>query len=563
MSLAAFNHEAKEFLCASRPEVLCVAGKWGVGKTYGWNGILKATRTSIPLKHYSYVSLFGLGSLDEVRRAIFENSVPSSSAGDIPDIASLGSTLKGLPTNWRKGGALARLFAPFGDYSAIFEKIGYFLVREQVVCIDDLERKSSSLDMRDMLGLISQLKDQKACKVVVLLNDEQLGDDGEEFRLQLEKVADTAVRFEPTATEAAEIGVDTSLPFHQDLRSAVIALGITNIRTIKRIERLAIRLEHALESYDTRIITQAVQSLALFSFAKQQPGDAPSLEFLRNFNPYEAMLAENGQQVSHPEWRALLSRYGFSSVDNFDRVILQGVESGHFNYQLLIAEANSLKDQLQRGDADERFTQAWRLYHGSFDDNADEVMEQLAKAVREVPTVITPANLSGTISLLKELRWGGNLADLIEGYVAAHSNRDREFWDLEASTFGYDVGDPDVQAAFNEKLLTFDEKVNFDQSLMALGLGGGWNRRDLACAAAQDEDRYFEAFKRLKGAELERALAGGLQFRSIANANPQMRAVTEMTEGALRRIAEESEINRRRVIQKGVTVDAIEEDTAH
>lgn len=43
-----------------------------------------------------------------------------------------------------------------------------------VVCFDDIERKSDFLKMKDFLGLVFQLKEEKQCKVVLLLNTEEL-----------------------------------------------------------------------------------------------------------------------------------------------------------------------------------------------------------------------------------------------------------------------------------------------------------------------------------------------------------------------------------------------------
>jgi hypothetical protein len=51
----------------------------------------------------------------------------------------------------------------------------YFsLVQNQIVCIDDLDRRSKTLDLRDVLGLISFLREQRGCKVALILNAEKL-----------------------------------------------------------------------------------------------------------------------------------------------------------------------------------------------------------------------------------------------------------------------------------------------------------------------------------------------------------------------------------------------------
>ena len=55
--------------------MLCINGAWGVGKTFLWRQALDQLRKagSLPFTRYSYVSLFGLNSLDDVKSALFEN----------------------------------------------------------------------------------------------------------------------------------------------------------------------------------------------------------------------------------------------------------------------------------------------------------------------------------------------------------------------------------------------------------------------------------------------------------------------------------------------------------
>ena len=45
------------------------------------------------------------------------------------------------------------------------EAWSFMSVSDSLICIDDLERKGSSLELKDVLGLISLLKEQKKCKV--------------------------------------------------------------------------------------------------------------------------------------------------------------------------------------------------------------------------------------------------------------------------------------------------------------------------------------------------------------------------------------------------------------
>ena len=67
--------EIKRFLIGSNPAVLCISCEWGVGKTILWRLVLDELRNAkkLSISRYSYVSLFGLNSLDDMKASLFEN----------------------------------------------------------------------------------------------------------------------------------------------------------------------------------------------------------------------------------------------------------------------------------------------------------------------------------------------------------------------------------------------------------------------------------------------------------------------------------------------------------
>jgi hypothetical protein len=84
MSTRLVENEIRRFLADKEPEVTCITVHWGVGKTFAWNKHLKEAQKlgKIGLARYSYVSLFGVTSLDDLKYAIFENTVQSSEIGE-------------------------------------------------------------------------------------------------------------------------------------------------------------------------------------------------------------------------------------------------------------------------------------------------------------------------------------------------------------------------------------------------------------------------------------------------------------------------------------------------
>src|SRR5262245_36205631 len=69
-------------------------------------------------------------------------------------------------------------------------------------------------------------------------------------------------------------------------------------------------------------------------------------------------------------------------------------------------------------------------------------------------------------------------------------------------------------------------------------------------------DDFYKVFKTRKGRDLRLTIYGGLMFRSIANADEEMKRVTEKAEAALRKIGCESPINARRIRKYGIEIES-------
>ncbi|NJM08464.1 DEAD/DEAH box helicase family protein [Candidatus Gracilibacteria bacterium] len=89
------------------------------------------------------------------------------------------------------------------------------VLRDTLICIDDLERKGGDLELKDVIGLASSLKEQRQCKVVFIVNDGSLStEEQESYQRHGEKVVDFEFKFAPTPLEAFQYIVQ---PNHQTL----------------------------------------------------------------------------------------------------------------------------------------------------------------------------------------------------------------------------------------------------------------------------------------------------------------------------------------------------------
>ncbi len=127
-----------------------------------------------------------------------------------------------------------------------------------VVCFDDFERLSPSIKLEEVLGLIAELKEQKECKVVMILNEGKLGDNKETLDKYKEKLIDYEFSYDPKPSESLEILQDKLTAFKECelLQNYLTEHKINNIRVISRI----------------------INALNDFSFIQTDIQDAPEVE---------------------------------------------------------------------------------------------------------------------------------------------------------------------------------------------------------------------------------------------------------------------------------------------
>jgi hypothetical protein len=552
------KNEIRKFVAKPNAEVLCIRGKWGVGKTFTWTTELTEAQQhrQVALDRYSYVSLFGVNSLVELKAAIFENVIELKNGIKKPDLNTLDEFVSTV-SSWRKLTRLGQSI-PFvskfigNDLTGV---VTFMTIRDQIICIDDLERRGQKLDIGDVLGLISYLREQRNCKVVLILNDEQLKADAKkDFEKSLEKVADISVTYEPAVSESVAIAIKATDELHKTVAERCTALGITNIRVINRAVRYVEVLAPLLAEYQPDVCRTAISSLVLFSWANDQPEAAPTLNFLENKSPSHYRSRRDGEMPpSEAAWNALLDSYGYVATDDLDRVLIESVRKGYFNPDKLKIAAQALNAQIIASKADGSFDEAWRKYHDSFDNDQKDVLDGLYASFMANARYISPTNLNGTVSLFKELGEGGRAKEMLDHYMIERADEGREFFDLDDSLFGGNVTDGDVRAAFAEKSKVAEEKR--DVAALLLSIKDGWDDDRIAALSTSPVDEYRKAFKSHVGKDLRSMLSNAFQFDRIVNASDQMRAISLRAREALKEIGQESPINARRVRRFGIQVE--------
>lgn len=544
MSFDIVKNELKRFIQSPDPETICVFGTWGIGKTYTWKSLLRenASEGNSRMQEHSYVSLFGLNSIHEVKMEI----VQSSKLGNVA--TSTKGRLNWLVSTSKSLIAKAQRNAPpfVHEFIGANPNLLFAAVREQIVCFDDLERRGDDLSIKDILGLVTLLRDDKKCKVVVLLNYDQLAEARETFTELEEKVFDTKINFEISPAQAASIALRQKLPHRDYVIDCCSLLGITNIRVGKSLDRFLARLETIYPNLEDRIFRQAIHSACVYLWAKYSD-TGPGTDWLTNFNDVRYAFGDRQRTNEESVWVATLGDYGLSSIDEFDKIVFRCIDTGYIPASAFDEELSKFRKRLEFEDQDASMSRAWALYHDSFDDNLEDVLEGLETAFRSNYRSVTPLNLNGLARIFRELGQPDKSRELVEFY-GANMEEPFEFWSLEYNSFADEIDEQIVIDLFSTKaneLRPADPTPK--EILLRIHSESGWSRRDVDILSKMTPQDFRDLFKSVRGREFRILVNEALRFRGRGGQGSPEFTIWESANSALDLIAAESPINERRV----------------
>jgi|GEM_PF-1412424 len=230
MQLDILDEAFEKLFSRDEPFVATLDGKWGVGKTHYWKNLIEKDNIKKD-KTFAYVSLFGKESLQDIKTDIIIQI--STKTKHIENLKSGFDNLKsniGLKDEDMNFGLTGSFIS-----SALtllskkdFEKV--------IICFDDFERLSDKLKPKDILGLISELKEQKECKVVMILNQDKLDKDSD-IKEYKDKIIDYNFEYKPTPEQSFNLVKDELKAFKNYPLEYFQKQNINNIRVIKSVIR--------------------------------------------------------------------------------------------------------------------------------------------------------------------------------------------------------------------------------------------------------------------------------------------------------------------------------------
>lgn len=559
MSIAILESEIARFLSSSEPGVLCIRGRWGVGKTFGWRRALQTAidTDQLALSRYAYVSMFGVNSINELRNTIVEETkVIQSPKGWKNSLTR--STQRGEQVIRRHarpllniGGAAAKITSG-GD--ALYN-LGFLSAERQLICFDDLERAGEKLPLRDMLGLASMLREQRECKIVLLFNDDAMSiKDKDELALQMEKVVDTTLKFDPTSAEAAAIVFDGDDQISAVLRDRVVRLKLVNIRVIKKIERWGRDVANILTGYRAEIRDAALATVVLAGWSILQAGEAPPPDYLITYNGY--MPTKNVD--ADAEWSRRIRDYGYTHSDEMDAEIIRGMQRGFIDPDKIRSRADDQELAFSQTSKDNDFSRAWELYHQRIDIDDNVILDTMYAGALDGVQTITPGNMNAAIVFLRRFGRDSQASEVVSKYVTARSGEEN-FFDT-ALLFFDGERDPELVAAYDAARAARVDNRDPATVLAQIVERQGYNHEDVELIARMDADTLEQLFVNYHGPRLKDIIEWVVRF---ANQETEIsKQLGENVQIALQRIADMSPMRAFRLENWGIKVNDVGDQVA-
>jgi len=558
MSLKIIESQIEKFLISKTAEVMVIKGKWGVGKTFSWKNLLldAKKKNKVGLEKYSYVSLFGINSLESFKFSIFENLIDIK---NLPDETNYGNRKGKNPrvniSQWKDSISLVTKLPFFKNYiPANLESLLFSTINSSLICIDDLERAGENIKIKEVLGVMTVLKEQKDCKVLLLLNDREEG--LEDYYKYKEKVIDLELRFDLTPEESANIALKNPANEFKITRERAQELGIINIRALKKIEYFVERVIPLLKEYEEEVTNHVIHSLTLFTWCYYCSNDgAPSLEFITSlsYRNYLGLGKDSEVVDENSEWMSILRNYKYTSFNSIDRVLAEFVQTGFINEEDFIHEASAMNKEIISVKGRNSFHDSWKPYHNSFNDNESEVVDSLYNSLEENILTISWQELNGVVTIFRELENDPKASKLIDLYIEKRKGESKFFNINEDLMPGDRSADEEIVEKFSSAYAESALVENASQILKRLSTTNSWNESDVAVLENTSVDDYYKLFKSEVGDHLASYVNRCLEFGRYGNANNKRYIeIANRARDALIKIGAESKLNEARVKKFGI-----------
>ena len=362
-----------------------------------------------------------------------------------------------LPTSYGKqAGALV---------SNILSNVQESLIREWLICFDDLERKSGAVPMFEIMGLISTLKEHRNCRIVVICNQDQIvGEDLKDYDRFREKVVDRSLSYIPP------LHSNLSLIFSAEeitvFESIFRDLPLNNIRVMQQAKWAIEYFEPHLSSYyanlQSSFRSQVVKMACMYHAF-------PETVKIEKLTGRSWILDTMDNATAPPPYVEILRRIEFSS-EPYDDEIICFLKNGYCDIERLTGVLQALNEQYKDQEAAAEVVGIWELIRNNFQADIDKVISEAKRVLDHRCASISLEYLKETVTLLKMVdsstHWEGYVEKAVLNWVRKADDESLLRLERLASS-------PEIEAAVGKRRRELVEKLNIGVSTR----GGSWQRR--------------------------------------------------------------------------------------
>lgn len=372
--------------------VILVTGDWGVGKTHAWD----AFRRQHSFQKYASVSLFGLRSTDQIERSLLSQ---------LPLAGKTSFFKKFKPETSTIGEAAEELIkADYGKVAngaiAVATELVFARNRGATIMLDDMERSSDELKVKEVLGLVAKLRERYGMRIVVLTNEDKLIDNAwHDFK---EKVVDAQFLLLTAPRLAASLGFTRCKWAANAGGEFAERVGLSNIRLFQRADIFLDRLKLDPSRHTTYVLDRLVNSVVALAWARFCPGIAvPTPEMMVSRSWMSDVFSKKDGESRDPKIETLSHLHW--SPDAMDRWVnnawASGLGSGQ-EFRLRLSEYENDDVQLR---AEAARADAWDKYHNQLIGGEAEIAASFLKAHTEYGERYPISMLNSDVKFLKNI----------------------------------------------------------------------------------------------------------------------------------------------------------------
>jgi hypothetical protein len=542
----------REFLGDAGQQTLLIYGPWGVGKTYAVNDFIEGYNFSETSKIIakSYISLFGKKTIDGVQEKIFSESIPLLKDEERKRYVDLYLQIKkskiGKITSL-VGTKAGQINIPWiGGIGSLLSHGNYVLVVNSLIVIDDLERRSESVSLRDVLGTVDDLARQKNCKVMVLCNEDALGDDKKVFDYYREKVFDVELKFDSDPNRSADIGLGSD-DFAAVAKPILIKLEICNIRVIKKFAYLARQVWCEIKHADKSFIRDVIAHIAIFTWARFDSSSLVPQEKLpmlaREQSWMESAFDDKEKKVKEEwekRWAAAVGLLVFSS-EGYDPLIVEYLLTGIWTPGALAPFREKHSNDLNASAASSALRDVWDLYSDSLNPDQQIFVDGLRDVIELHGGHLSPQDVDSAFHIFEDL--GVDFSDLSNSYL-----------EKSVSIISAAARNPSPVRSFRSKVLrdailveknSNDIIPTIDVAAGHIALERSWSNEDIVSLEACTEEEITNWINS-SPEDLHSKINHGLLFANMSMDDRYKKIRDKMTR-VLRKFWDMSELNKIRI----------------